>query len=119
MSIVIYHNPRCSKSRKTLELIREGGVEPEIVEYLQEVPDAAQLKELAGLLDVPLADLLRKSEAEFVEAPDLPALSDDDALANWLRQHPIVLQRPIVVDRSTGRAVVGRPPENVSELLDQ
>ncbi len=119
MSIVIYHHPRCSKSRKTLELIKERGIEPKIVEYLQQPLDAAHLKQLAGLLGVPLADLLRKSESEFAEATDLPSLSDDDALANWLQQHPIVLQRPIVVDQSAGKAIVGRPPENVAELLQK
>jgi len=119
MSIVIYHNPRCSKSRKTLELIKESGISPKIVEYLQEPPAGAELLRLAELLGVPLAELLRKSEQAFSSADDLPALSDEEALADWISRHPIVLQRPIVIDASRKRAIVGRPPENVLELLGQ
>ena len=117
MAIRIYHNPRCSKSRKTLELIREAGVEPEIVLYLQDTPPAAEIAALAGSVGKPLADLLRRGESAFKEATDLPDLTDDGALAGWLTEHPIVLERPIVIDTDTGRAVMGRPPENVADLL--
>lgn len=118
MNITLYHNPRCSKSRKTLELIQSRGIEPRIVEYLTEPPDAQTTLRLAKLLDVPVADLLRRSEPEFAEAGKLP-LDDDAALARWLEQHPRVLQRPIVVDESRETAVVGRPPENVLELIGE
>jgi arsenate reductase len=117
MGLRIYHNPRCSKSRKTLELIQDAGIEPEIVLYLQETPDAAELLTVAGQLGMPLADLLRRGESVFKEATDLPGLDDDKALAAWITMHPIVLERPIVVDTGSGRAIVGRPPENVEELL--
>lgn len=117
MGLRIYHNPRCSKSRKTLELIQDAGVEPEIVLYLQDVPDAAELRAVASLLGMPLADLLRRGESVFREASDLPDLDDEKALAAWITAHPIVLERPIVVDTGSARAVVGRPPENVEELL--
>jgi len=117
MSLTIYHNPRCSKSRKTLEIIREAGIEPAILLYLEDTPSAAQIAAIANKLDVTVADLLRRGESEFKEATDLPDLGDDMALAVWLQAHPIVLERPIVVDSSDGRAVVGRPPENVNELL--
>lgn len=117
MAIRIYHNPRCSKSRKTLELIKEAGVEPEIVLYLQDVPSADDIVAVAGRLGLPVAELLRRGESTFKEADDLPDLDDDAALASWLTQNPIVLQRPIVVDTETGRAAIGRPPENVRELL--
>ena len=117
MAIRIYHNPRCSKSRKTLEIIQNAGVEPEIVLYLQDTPDAAELLTIAGRLGKPLADLLRRGESVFKEAADLPALDDENALAAWVAAHPIVLERPIVVDTGSGRAVMGRPPENVEELL--
>lgn len=117
MSITIYHNPACSKSRKTLELIESQGVTPTIVRYLDEPPDAATLVSIAKFLDIPLADLLRQSEDAFTAAGDEVPLQDENALAVWLQAHPRVLQRPIVVDEVNGRAVIGRPPENVLELL--
>jgi arsenate reductase len=117
MSLNIYHNPRCSKSRKTLEIIKEAGVEPGIVLYLEEPPGAAEILDMAGKLGKSVADLLRRGESAFKEATDLPDLSNDAALAAWVAAHPIVLERPIVVDTSSGKAVLGRPPENVKELL--
>ena len=117
MALTIYHNPRCSKSRKTLELIREAGVEPAIVLYLEAVPSAAEILGLAQQLGVAVADLLRRGESSFREATDLPDLADDVALAGWLENHPIVIERPIVVDEASGKAVIGRPPENVNALL--
>ena len=117
MALTIYHNPRCSKSRKTLEIITESGVEPTIILYLQDTPKAADILDIAGKLCTSVADLLRRSESEFKDATDLPSLDDDTALARWIEAHPIVLQRPIVVDDESGKAVVGRPPENVQELL--
>jgi arsenate reductase len=119
MAVTIYHNPRCSKSRQSLALIIESGVAHSIVEYLQDAPDAATLLSLAGKLDMPLADLLRRGESEFKEASDLPALDDDEKLAQWLAAHPIVLQRPIIVDDESAAAVVGRPAENVLALLSK
>lgn len=116
--LTIYHNPRCSKSRKTLELLQNSGVEPAIVEYLRETPTADRILRIAGLLDVPVADLLRRGEDEFKTATDLPDLADDAALAEWMARYPKTLQRPIVVDDARNRAVVGRPPENVLELVD-
>jgi arsenate reductase len=117
MSIKIYHNPRCSKSRKTLEIIREAGTEPTIVLYLQDTPSAVEILNITKKLGRPVAELLRRGEREFKDANDLPDLADDTALAAWVEKHPIVLERPIIVDTDSGRAVVGRPPENVKELL--
>ena len=117
MALTIYHNPRCSKSRKTLEIIQAAGVETTIVPYLQETPDAAEILAIAESLGSTVADLLRRGESAVKEAPDLPDLDDDAALAAWIAAHPIALQRPIVVDPDSGRAVVGRPPENVQALL--
>ncbi len=119
MALTIYHNPRCSKSRKTLELIESLGKQATIVRYLDTPPSSEQLLAIAGWLGVPVAAMLRKGEAAFKEAQDLPALTDDAALATWLTSHPIVIERPIVVDQDNGRAVIGRPPENVLALLDQ
>ena len=117
MTLTIYHNPRCSKSRKTLEIIENAGVSPRVVRYLEEPPGADRIRELAATIGVPVSDLLRRNEDEFRNATDLPDLGDDSALARWLTDHPRVLQRPIVIDDAKGVAVVGRPPENVSEIL--
>jgi len=117
MAITIYHNPRCSKSRKTLEIINEAGAEPEIVLYLKDTPAADEILALAGKLNRPVAELLRRGESAFKDAADLPDLADDAALAAWLAEHPIVMQRPVVIDTASGKAVIGRPPENVLELL--
>jgi arsenate reductase len=117
MSLTIYHNPRCSKSRKTLEIIRNAGVEPTILLYLDDTPSAVEIAAIADKLGLTVADLLRRGEREFKEATDLPDLDDNMALAEWVQAHPVVLERPIVVDGDTGKAVVGRPPENVNELL--
>ena len=117
MAVTIYHNPRCSKSRQTLQLIDDSGTPHTIVRYLEESPDASAILDLASKLGLSVADLLRRGESEFKEATDLPDLSDNAGLADWLAQHPIVLERPIVVNDSTGHAVIGRPPENVLALL--
>ena len=119
MSIKIYHNPRCSKSRKTLELLEQAGIAPTIVEYLKSPPDAATILRNASLIGIRVADLLRRGEDEYKQANDLPDLEDDAALAAWLERHPKVIERPIVVDEDAGRAVVGRPPENVLGLVSQ
>ena len=115
--LTIYHNPRCSKSRGTLSIIEEAGVTPDIVAYLETPPSGAQIVELAGMIGIPVRELVRRGESDFKEATDLPDLDDDAALADWLSAHPRVIERPIVVDSASGRAVVGRPPENVEELL--
>ena len=119
MSLTIYHNPRCSKSRKTLQLLQESGNEHEIVDYLSEPPTAERILQLAALLGVPVAELLRRGESDFTAAQDLPDIADDEALAAWIARNPRVLQRPIVVDDDANRAVVGRPPESVLGLISQ
>lgn len=117
MTITIYHNPRCSKSRKTLRLLEEAGVSPRVVEYLDDPPSAEEIAVLADRLGVNVATIVRTGEAEYKEASDVPDASDNAALAAWLATHPKVLQRPIVVDDESGVAVLGRPPENVQKLL--
>ena len=118
MSITIYHNPACSKSRKTLDILKSEGLSPNIVEYLVNPPDAATLIRIANLLGVSLAELLRRGEADYKDAGDAVPLDDEAALAAWLQKNPRVLERPIVVNEKQGRAVVGRPPENVLSILD-
>jgi arsenate reductase len=117
MALTIYHNPRCSKSRKTLELIRNAGIEPEIRLYLEDSPTAEEISAMAAKLDRPVADLLRRGESAFKDATDLPDLADDAGLAAWVAAHAIVLERPVVLDSDSGKAVIGRPPENVQALL--
>jgi arsenate reductase len=117
MTITIYHNPHCSKSRKTLELIENAGVTPRVVRYLDDPPGGDRIRALAAAIGVPVAELLRRNEDDFRNAGDLPDLHDDAALAAWLARHPRVLQRPIVIDDASGAAIVGRPPENVNALL--
>lgn len=117
MALTIFHNPRCSKSRKTLELIRDAGIEPDVRLYLEDAPTAEEVAGIAARLGKPVAGLLRRGEGEFKTANDLPDLADDAGLAAWVAAHPIVLERPIVLDDNSGKAVVGRPPENVLALL--
>jgi len=113
--VVIYHNPRCSKSRQTLELLRARGIEPEIIPYLDNPPDPAALRELLGKLGMNARQLLRKGEPEYRSLGlGNPDYSEAQILAA-MNAHPRLIERPIVVRGE--RAVLGRPPENVLELL--
>ena len=113
MGVTIYHNPRCNTSRKTLALLREKGVEPQIVEYLKTPYTAAQLKELLGQLKMPASRLLRRKEAAAAGI-DPSKLSEDQLIAAMV-DNPIIVERPIVV--SGGKAALGRPPEAVLAVL--
>ena len=113
MVIRIYHNPRCSKSRATLALLVERGIEPEIIDYLNNPPNAMMLKQIQAALDVPVMDMVRTKEAPFKEN-DLESATENE-LIDAIAQFPILLERPIVVNGS--RAAIGRPPENVLEIL--
>ncbi len=112
---LIYHNPRCSKSRRALELLRERGIEARVTEYLRQPPDATELRQLLDLLGLEPRALMRTGEPEYRELGlDDPGL-DDDALIDALVRCPKLIERPIVVRGA--RAVVGRPPERVLEIL--
>jgi arsenate reductase len=113
MPVRIYHNPRCNTSRKTLALLRDKGVEPEIVEYLKTPYTAAQLKTLLAQMKMPAKALIRKKEA--AEAGIDPARLSEDQLIAAMVKHPIIVERPIVVSGS--KAALGRPPEKVLEVL--
>ena len=114
-SITIYHNPRCSKSRSTLALLEQHGQSPQVVEYLKTPPDAAKLQHILDLLGVEPRELMRTKEAEYSEQQlDNPDLSHDE-LINAMVATPKLIERPIVI--RDGRAVIGRPPENVLDLL--
>jgi arsenate reductase len=114
-NFTIYHNPRCSKSRQTLQLLQEHGVEPQIVLYLEQPPSKQLLKQLLAKLGLRARDLLRKGEDEYRELGLADAALGDEALLEAMQAHPKLIERPIVV--CGARAVLGRPPENVLELL--
>lgn len=114
--IRLYHNPRCSKSRAALSLLRERGVEPEIVEYLLAPPSRGELETLAQRLDLDPRKWVRSSEAAFGEA-GLSEVSEPGEILDAMARHPILIERPIAV--SGERAVVGRPPERVLELISE
>lgn len=115
MSVTIYHNPRCSKSRQTLALLQEQGIEPEIVEYLKTPPSAAELKKILGLLAIGPRDLMRKGEDAYKAGNLGDAAKSDDALVQAMVDAPILIERPIVL--ANGKARLGRPPEQVLEIV--
>lgn len=117
MSVTIYHNPKCSKSRQTLKLLREQGITPNIVEYLKSPPTSEQLQEILSQLGFAPRDLMRKKEDIYSEsALDNPSLTDAE-LISFMVKNPILIERPIVL--SNGKAAIGRPPENVLEILSK
>lgn len=115
MSVTIYHNPRCGKSRSTLQLLKDKGLEPVVVEYLKTTPNAEQLEAILDLLGLQPRELMRKGEDIYKEAGlDNPAL-DRKALIAAMVAHPILIERPIVL--ANGKAAIGRPPEKVLDIL--
>jgi len=126
-TLTLYHNPRCSTSRKALALLRERGIEPRIVEYLETPPDADTLREILARLGLSPRELMRKKEKEYEElglgAADL---SDEELIAAMVR-HPRLIERPIAFSEgaagntsggtAVGKAALGRPPERVLDVL--
>lgn len=115
MEVIIYHNPRCSTSRKTLELIREAGIEPTVIEYLKTPPGRAELADLIARMGVPVRAVLRAKEDLAGELGLRDKAVGDDALLDAMAAHPILIERPIVVSDKGVR--LGRPPEAVREVL--
>ncbi|MEZ5921795.1 MAG: arsenate reductase (glutaredoxin) [Parvularculaceae bacterium] len=115
MSVTIWHNPKCSKSRETLALLRARGIEPVVVEYLKTPPSAKEIKAAAKMLGLPLRDLIRKKEAAyFALGLDDDAIAETD-LAQRLAENPSLIERPVVFAK--GKAAIGRPPEAVLSLF--
>ena len=115
MSIKIYHNPRCSKSRQILQLLHDQGVEPEIVEYLKTPPDRKELEQVLNMLGLEPRQLMRTKEKEYKEQGlDNPDLSRDQLIDAMLAT-PKLIERPIVI--RDGKAAIGRPPEQVLDIL--
>ena len=115
MTIKIFHNPRCSKSRKTLTILEDNGIDVDIIEYLKESPNKETLLQIINLLNIKPRDLIRKGEAIYKEKRlNRENLTDDD-LVQFMVDNPILIERPIVYDNN--RAIIGRPPENVLIFL--
>ena len=111
----IYHNPRCSKSRQTLVLIQENGITPEIIEYLNSPISTSELASLLEMLNMKPIQLVRKAEQIWKDNFKGKDLSDDEIL-NAMVEYPKLIERPIVVEK--GKAIIGRPSENVLNLFD-
>ena len=112
---VIYHNPRCSKSRQSLQILNDNGVDVEVVEYLKQPPDFKTLEHILNLLGLEPRDLMRQQEDSYTENN----LSDDqlsrEALIQAMVEHPKLIERPIVI--RDGKAIIGRPPQRILEIL--
>ena len=114
--VTIYHNPRCSKSRQTLQIIKDNGIKPTIVEYLKTPLDKYDLENISRLLNKRPKDFVRKNEADFKENNIKNIIENDIELINKMVNFPKIIERPIVISKH--KAVIGRPPENVLELLN-
>ncbi|CAM1363571.1 conserved hypothetical protein [Tenacibaculum litoreum] len=112
--IKIYHNPRCSKSRQGLEILENSGKEFETVKYLETIPSTEELKEVISLLNISPIDLVRKNEKIWKEEYKGKELSDSEIIKAMV-ENPKLIERPIVINGN--KAVVGRPPENIKEII--
>ena len=111
----IYHNPRCTKSRETLQLLEGRGIQPTVIEYLRDPPSATELKRILGLLKMKPRDLMRRHEDVYAKLNlDNPKLTDA-ALIKAMVENPSLIERPIVL--TNGKAAIGRPPESVLKIL--
>lgn len=115
MTVTVYHNPRCSKSRAAMEYLEENGIEAEVIKYMDSPPDANDIKELLSMLGMSPRELMRKHEKVFKDAGlDDPTFTDDE-LIEAMAQCPSLIERPIIVNN--GKAVLARPPETVQDIL--
>ena len=115
MNIKIYHNPRCSKSRQTLQLLEDKGVQPEIIEYLKAAPSKTELESVLALLGLNPRELMRKGESIYKELNLGDASLSHEQLLSAMLENPILIERPIVL--ANGKAAIGRPPESVLDIL--
>ena len=113
----IYHNPRCSKSRQTLSLLRENGIEPQVVEYLKTPLQKKELQMISNAVGLKPASFVRKNENDYKENGIAEYLDDDEKVFQYIEKYPKIMERPIVV--SNGIGVIGRPPSNVLGLINQ
>ena len=115
MSVTIYHNPRCSKSRQTLALLEQRGIKPKVIEYLVTPPTEAELKRLLKMLGIPARELLRTKETEYKQAELDRSDVTDAEIVRAMVKYPRLIERPI--DVSGDKAALGRPPENVLKII--
>lgn len=114
MTVTIYHNPRCSKSRQTLALLQDKGIEPKIVEYLKTPPSADEITSILKKLGIEARALMRTKEAPYKDL-ELAKVTDEQALIKAMAENPVLIERPVVIKGS--KAALGRPPEQVLEIL--
>ena len=114
--LIIYHNPRCSKSRQTLQIIKDHGIQPTVVEYLKTPLNKLELESISKLLKKRPKDFVRKSETDFKENNIKDIIENDIELINKMVNFPKIIERPIIIYKN--KAVIGRPPENVLKLLN-
>ena len=115
MSVTIYHNPRCTKSRETLALLQNKGIKPVIIEYLQNPPDQKTLANILDKLGMTARQLMRTREAAYTENNLADTTLSTNQLIAAIIANPVLMERPIVL--ANGKAAIGRPPENVLEIL--
>ena len=115
MGLKILHNPRCSKSRQTLAILSDNGINVDIIEYLKDVPSEKTLRQIIDILGIKPRELLRKGEVVYKENNLRREDLTDDDLIQFMLDNPILIERPIVYDDK--RAVIGRPPDNVLKLI--
>ena len=115
MSVIIYHNPKCSKSRQTLSLLNDQGIEPTIIEYLQTPPTKEELTKILTKLGLKPRDLIRKKEDAYAICQLDDMSFSDEEIIDFMVKHPILIERPIVL--ANNKAAIGRPPENVLEII--
>ena len=115
MTVTIWHNPRCTKSRQTLALLEEKGVEPKQRLYLKDTPTEQEIREVLAMLDLPPRDLMRKKQKEYKELGLGNASLSDEELIRAMVENPILIERPIVLHND--KAAIGRPPEDVLAVL--
>jgi arsenate reductase len=114
MSLTIWHNPRCSKSRQTLSILEEKGLTPDIRLYLDNGPTVGEIKQVLEILDIEPRAIMRTGEADYKDQ-GLANVSDNDALIEAMVKAPKLIERPVVINN--GKACLGRPPENVLDIL--
>ena len=115
MAVTIFHNPRCTKSRQTLALLEQNGIQPELRLYLENPPSKEELKDILSLLEMDATDLLRSKEDLYKELVVKEGKPDNAKALAWMAQHPKLIERPIVIKGKKAR--IGRPPKKVLEIL--
>ncbi|MDC0188726.1 arsenate reductase (glutaredoxin) [Gammaproteobacteria bacterium] len=115
MPVTILHNPRCSKSRQSLELLTNNGVDAQVILYLQDPPTSSEIKNILKKLNLSPSEILRRGETRFKELAISLEDIDDDQLITLMAENPILIERPIIFNET--KAVIGRPPENTLDII--